>query len=82
LRIAARNGISKVRVFGSVARGESVPKSDLDLLVDVEDGRSLFSLIAAKQEIEELIGPKVDIVSEDSLRGPRREWNWNRNPAA
>ena len=73
LRIAARNGISKVRVFGSVARGEAGPESDLDLLVDVEDGRSLFSLIAAKQEIEELIGRKVDIVTEDSLRGPRRE---------
>jgi predicted nucleotidyltransferase len=39
----------------------------------VEDGRSLFGLIAAKQEIEELIRRKVDIVTEDSLRGPRRE---------
>jgi uncharacterized protein len=62
-----------VPVFGSVARGEAGPASDLDLLVDVERGRSLFSLIAAKQEIEELIGRKVDIVTEDSLRGPRRE---------
>jgi uncharacterized protein len=49
------------------------PESDLDLLADVENRRSLFSLIAAKQEIEELIGRKVDIVAEDSLRGPRRE---------
>jgi uncharacterized protein len=73
LLIAARNGISNVRVFGSVARGEAGPESDLDLLVAMEDGRSLFSLIAAKQEIEELIGRKVDIVTADSLRGPRLE---------
>jgi uncharacterized protein len=73
LHIAARHGISNVRVFGSVARGEANPQSDLDLLVDIEEGRSLFSLIAAKQEIEELIGCKVDLVTEDGLHGPRRD---------
>lgn len=52
---------------------EAAPESDLDLLIDLEDGRRLFSLIAGKQEIKELIGRKVDIVTDDSLRGPRGE---------
>jgi predicted nucleotidyltransferase len=69
LRIVARNGMSNVRVFGSVARGESGPDSDLDLLVDLEPGRSLFDIIAAKQGIEELIGRRVDVVTAGALRG-------------
>lgn len=73
LRIAARHGIGHVRVFGSMARGEAGPSSDLDLLVDVDDACSLIGLIAAKQEIEALTGRRVDIVTEDGLRGPRRE---------
>ena len=44
LRIATRRGASNVRVFGSVARGDADPKSDIDLLVDLEPGRSLFDL--------------------------------------
>jgi uncharacterized protein len=73
LGIAACHGISNVRVFGSVARREAGPLSDLDLLVDLEEGHSLLNVIAAKQDIEELIGRKVDIVTARSLRGLRRE---------
>ena len=58
LRIAARYGIENVRVFGSFARGKNRPDSDLDLLVDLEPGRSLLDIIAAKQ---------VDVVTERSL---------------
>ena len=45
LQIAARHGAQKVRVFGSVARGDSRPDNDIDFLVDMERGRSLFDLI-------------------------------------
>ena len=67
LRIASCYGIGNVRVFGSFARGESRPDSDLDLLVDLEPGRSLLDLIAAKQDIEDLLGRRIDIVTERSL---------------
>ena len=67
--VAARHGAYNVRVFGSVARGTSTEKSDLDLLVDFEPGRNLFDLVGLKQEIEEALeGRKsVDVVTENSL---------------
>jgi hypothetical protein len=65
--IAARHGAFDVRVFGSRARGEASGGSDLDLLVAFEEGRSLFDLIDLKQELEELLGCSVDIVTERSL---------------
>jgi predicted nucleotidyltransferase len=67
LGIASRCGISHLRVFGSFARGEDRPDSDIDLLVDLEPGRSLLDLIAAKQDIEDLLGRKVDIITARSL---------------
>jgi predicted nucleotidyltransferase len=57
-----------VRVFGSVARGEADEKSDIDLLVDLEKGRSLLDLAGLLVDLEELLGCKVDVVPEDSLR--------------
>jgi len=67
LRIAARYGIENVRVFGSFARGKNRPDSDLDLLVDLEPGRSLLDIIAAKQDLEDLLKRSVDVVTERSL---------------
>jgi hypothetical protein len=67
LRIAARYGIENVRVFGSFARGKNRPDSDLDLLVDLEPGRSLLDIIAAKQDLEDLLKRRVDVVTERSL---------------
>ena len=72
-RIASRCGIGNVRVFGSVARGESGPASDVDFLVDLEPGRDLLDLIAAKQDLEDLLGRRVDIVTERSLSPYIRE---------
>ncbi len=66
-RIAASHGARNVRVFGSVSRGESGGASDLDLLVDMADGRSLFDLIALSDELEEVLGVEVDVVTEGSL---------------
>jgi uncharacterized protein len=67
LQIAARHGASNVRVFGSVARGEADEGSDVDLLVDFEPGRSLLDHAALVVDLEELLGRKVDVVTEKGL---------------
>ncbi len=56
-----------MRVFGSLARGEGRAASDIDLLVTIEDGRSLLDLIALKQEIEAIVERPVDIVTDRAL---------------
>ncbi len=66
-RIAAAHGAGNVRVFGSVGRGEQDVASDLDLLVDMAEGRSLFDLIALSNDLEESLGVDVDVVTEASL---------------
>lgn len=68
LQTARKYGASNVRVFGSVARGEADEKSDIDLLIDLEKGRSLLDLAGLLVDLEELLGCKVDVVPEDSLR--------------
>jgi hypothetical protein len=68
LRTAAQYGAYNVRIFGSVARGEADEKSDLDLLVDLEAGRSLFDLGGLLTDLEELLGCSVDVVTEEGLR--------------
>jgi len=67
LAIAARHGAHNVRVFGSVARGEDRPESDLDILVEMEPGRSLMDHVALMQDLEDLLQRKVDVVSERAL---------------
>ncbi len=57
-----------IRVFGSVARGEADSKSDIDLLVDLEPGRSLFDLGGLLMDLQDLLGHKVDVVTERGLR--------------
>ena len=61
MRIAARYGARKVRVFGSVALGEAGENRDIDLLVDLEHGRSLLDQAGLMMELEELLGRKVDV---------------------
>jgi predicted nucleotidyltransferase len=68
LRTASQYGAYNVRIFGSVARGDADEKSDLDLLVDLEAGRSLFDLGGLLTDLEELLGCPVDIVTEKGLR--------------
>jgi uncharacterized protein len=67
LTIAARHGGRSVRIFGSVARGEARDDSDIDLLVDLEPGRSLLDLIAIKQDLEDTLGRTVDVVTEAGI---------------
>lgn len=65
--MAVEHGIRNVQIFGSVARLEDGSNSDLDLLVDFEKGRSLFDLIRFKQDIENLLDVKVDVVTENAI---------------
>ena len=67
LRIANQYGGRNVRIFGSFARGEERPDSDIDLLIDLEEGRSLLDLIGIQQDLEDLLGRKVDVATERSL---------------
>ena len=73
LAAAARHGATNVRIFGSVARGEADENSDIDILVTFEAGRSLLDHAALLIELEELLGCKVDVVSEKGLRPRMRE---------
>jgi predicted nucleotidyltransferase len=67
LEIAAKHGARNVRVFGSVARGEATEASDLDLLVNLESGRSLLDLCALGNALEDLLGRRVDVLTEPAL---------------
>ena len=67
LKLAKKYGASKVRIFGSVVRGESTDGSDVDFLVNLEEGRSLLEHIALIQDLEELLGIDVDVVTESAL---------------
>jgi hypothetical protein len=73
LQIAARYGARDVRVFGSRARGEARPGSDLDLLIRLEPGRTLLDMVAIKQDIEDILGCKVDVVTENAINRYIRE---------
>jgi len=68
LRIAERYGARDVRVFGSLARGEAGPESDVDLLVKLAPGVTLLKHAALVRELEALLGRRVDLVSERGLR--------------
>lgn len=67
LSIARQHGARSVRVFGSMARGEAGPDSDIDLLVDMEPGRSLLDVCSLGADLRDLLGRNVDVVTEDSL---------------
>lgn len=73
LSLCARHGAVRVRVFGSVARGEAREDSDLDLLVAFEEGRTLLDHARLKLALEGLLGVPVDVVSEGGLAPRLRE---------
>jgi predicted nucleotidyltransferase/DNA-binding XRE family transcriptional regulator len=72
LAIARRHGARNVRVFGSTARGQARPDSDIDLLVDLDPGRTLLDLVALRRELSEALGAPVDVATTDMLREPAR----------
>ncbi|MDY7106766.1 MAG: nucleotidyltransferase domain-containing protein [Actinomycetota bacterium] len=66
--LAARRGATNVRVFGSVARGTDDPSSDVDLLVDLDVGVGLLSVLGLERELGDLLGRKVDVVPTVGLK--------------
>ena len=67
LRIAQRYGARNVRIFGSVIHGEDNTQSDIDMLVNFRPESSLLDHVALMQDLEELLGRTVDVVSEKAL---------------
>ena len=65
--ILKRQGVNKAAVFGSMARGEAKKDSDIDLLVNFEEGKSLFDLVGLKLELEEKLKRRVDILTYNGL---------------
>jgi uncharacterized protein len=66
--VARARGATRIRVFGSVARGEDSALSDIDFLVEMEDGRTLFDLGGLMMDLRELLRREVDVVTEGGLR--------------
>lgn len=73
LATAARRGARNLRVFGSVARGEDRPDSDIDLLVDLAPGTGLVGLAGLQRELADVLGASVDVIPADSLKPTIRE---------
>jgi predicted nucleotidyltransferase len=73
LRIAAKHGAYNLRVFEAVARGEADANSYIDILVDLEPGRSLFDLGGVLMDLQHLLNTDVDVVTEPGLRPRIRE---------
>ena len=73
IEIASNHGARNLRIFGSVARGQEKQSSDLDVLIALEPGRSLLDVVAIKQDLEDLLGCSVDVVTEDAVSPHIRE---------
>ncbi|MBA7543883.1 hypothetical protein ES705_36226 [subsurface metagenome] len=67
LALAAKHGAYNVRVFGSVAQGTADESSDIDFLVDLEEGRTLFDLGGLLMDLQNLLQRQVDVLTEQSL---------------
>jgi len=67
LALAQRHGATNLRVYGSIAKGQEHPGSDLDLLVDLAEDQSLLGLIGFRQELEDLLGCLVDVTEAETL---------------
>ncbi len=73
LRLAREHGAARVRVFGSMARGDAGAESDVDLLVELEQGRTLLDLGALLMDLQDLLNRKVDVLTEAALHPRIRE---------
>lgn len=71
--LAQVHGARSAELFGSAARGDETPESDIDLMVELEPGRSLLDLIALANDLEEAFGRKVDVVEKSSAKPRVRE---------
>ncbi len=73
LKLARKNGVRNIRVFGSMARNQANEESDLDLLVELEEGKSGFALGGFLEDVANLVHRKVDVVTEKPLHPRIRE---------
>lgn len=71
--LARLRGARRVRIFGSRARGDALPESDVDILVDLEVGRSALALGGLLMDLQDLLGRKVDVVTPAALHPKIRE---------
>jgi uncharacterized protein len=67
-RLRREYGVSRLRIFGSYVRGEELPDSDLDVLVEFESPPSLFRFVTLEQELSDVLGVSVDLVMRDGLK--------------
>ncbi|MBU4300377.1 MAG: nucleotidyltransferase family protein [Nanoarchaeota archaeon] len=63
----SRRGAKRIRIFGSYARGEQTPKSDIDVLVEFRDRKSLLDFVRIEREVSEEVGKKVDLLTENAI---------------
>lgn len=73
LPLLKKAGVLKSSIFGSVARGENLPDSDVDILVEFPEGKSMFDLIDLEQQLQSILGKKIDIVTYRSVHHLLRE---------
>jgi hypothetical protein len=73
LQLARLHGATRVRVFGSVARGEADSKSDIDFLVQMKPGRTLLDMGGLLMDLQRILGRPVDVVTEKGLKDRIRE---------
>ncbi len=73
LETAKRHGARNLRIFGSVARGDYDDQSDLDFLVEMEPGRHLLDHASLLLDLQDLLGRKVDVVSERGIKARMRD---------
>lgn len=71
--VMRRHGVERASVFGSVARGDVQPASDVDFLVELEEGRTLLDLSGLRLDLEELLEREVDVATPNSLHPQLRE---------
>ena len=69
LELAEKYGAYNVRVFGSIARGESTPESDVDIIAAFREGTSIFDLVGFWQDLQELLGREVDLLADHPSGG-------------
>jgi len=67
ISLIKKHGAKKIAVFGSYARGEEKPKSDIDILVEFSERKSLLDLVGIEQELSDTLGIKVDLLTEKSI---------------
>ena len=67
VEVLKKYGVRKAAIFGSVARGDDMEDSDIDIIVEFADGKSLLDLVALKLELQKILGKEIDIITYNSI---------------